>query len=63
MNIRINDEELEIFSGARVKDALAKFSNNEYLAVIQGEKQVKDKRNNTIDPDGELADGQQLYVN
>jgi len=62
MNIRINDKMIEIFSGARVRDALLKYSAREYHAVDEDKKQVTDKRGNRVDLDGELSDGQRLYI-
>lgn len=63
MNIRIDDKDVEIFSGARVGDALLKYSEKEYQAVREGKKQVKDKRNNRVELGGELSDNQWLYIN
>jgi hypothetical protein len=62
MNIRIDDQELEIFSGARVRDAILKYSAQEYRAVREGKKKVKDKHNNTVALDGELTHNQSLYI-
>ncbi|UCH93426.1 MAG: hypothetical protein JSV88_24570 [Candidatus Aminicenantes bacterium] len=62
MKIFINDTEIEIFSGARVRDALLKYSKKEFQAIIQGKKKVVDKHRNPIDPEGELSDAQQLYI-
>ena len=62
MNVWVNDKKIEIFSGARVRDALRKYSMKEYRAVDEDRKQVTDKRCNRIEPDGELSGGQQLYI-
>jgi hypothetical protein len=62
MRIRVNETGLEIFSGARVGDALLKYSKDRYRAVVRGEKQVTDQWNHPLDLEGELTEGQQLYV-
>ncbi|NIM14473.1 MAG: hypothetical protein GTO45_20840 [Candidatus Aminicenantes bacterium] len=62
MRIRINETELEIFSGARVNDALLKYSKDQYRAVVRGEKQVTDQWNHPLELEGELSQDQQLYV-
>ena len=62
MKICINDRELEIFSGARVRDALLKYSKKQYQAVKEGKKKITDKRKNPLDLDGELSAAQQLYI-
>jgi hypothetical protein len=63
MRIRVNETELEIFSGARVTDALRKYSKEQYRAVARGEKHVTDQWNHPLDLEGELSEDQQLYVN
>jgi hypothetical protein len=63
MKIRVNDTEIEIFSGARVKDVLLKFSKDQYREVSSGRKIVTDKYKNPVDLQGELSDAQQLYLN
>lgn len=62
MKIFINDRGLEIFSGARVRDALLKYSKKEYREVAERKKKVTDKRKNPLDLEGELSDAQQLYT-
>lgn len=62
MKIKINDTELEIFSGARVKDALLKYSQPLYEAALQGKPVVTDRWQNILDPDGALSENQHLLV-
>jgi len=58
----LNDRQLEIFEGARVKDAVLKYSKEKYRSTRSGETVVTDKYDNTVDPEGELADDQRLYL-
>jgi hypothetical protein len=62
MIVLMNEKEIEIFSGARVGDALLKYSKEEYRAVSRGKKQVTDKWGNPHQLDGELTDEQHLYI-
>lgn len=62
MIVYLNDRQLEIFEGARVKDAVLKFAKEKYRAVNAGETIVMDKHNNPVEPDGELSDDQRLYL-
>jgi hypothetical protein len=62
MRIRVKDTEIEIFNGARVKDALLKYSVPQYWDVVNGKKIVTDKFSNPVDLQGELSDAQQLYL-
>ncbi len=62
MKILVNDTEIEIFSGAKVKDALRKFSESLYGEVKKGKSEVKDKWNNCLELNGELSTGQRLFI-
>jgi sulfur carrier protein ThiS len=62
MVIKMNDKEVEIFSGARVRDALLKYSKDAYGSARSGEIVVVDKNRNPVDLDGELISGQRLYT-
>jgi hypothetical protein len=62
MKIRINETDIEIFSGARVMDALLRYSKNQYRDVMQGKKQVTDHRHHPLGLEGELSEYQQLYI-
>jgi hypothetical protein len=62
MRIRIDETEFEIFRGARVNDALLKYSKDQYRSVVRGEKQVTDQWDHPLDLEGELSEDQQLYV-
>lgn len=62
MIVTINNQEIEIFAGAKVKNALSKFGQQEYKAVQAGEKKIVDKNGNPVDLDGALNEGSKLFV-
>jgi sulfur carrier protein ThiS len=62
MKIKVNQKEIEVFSGALVKDALQKYSRHEWLQVQKNEKAVYDRHGHEVADDGELVDGQELFV-
>ena len=62
MKIKIEDTEVEVFSGARVKDALLKYSKPMERAVREGEKVISDRWGNTMAMEGALSENQQLFI-
>ncbi len=62
MKVKVNDREIEIFNGALVRDALLKYSKEEYKFIRDNEKIVVDKRNNKRFLSGELSAGETLYI-
>lgn len=62
MNIKVNGKSFEIFSGARVRDALRKYSPITWTQVQKGSKKVCDSHGHEIGLDGELDDGARLIV-
>jgi len=62
MKVKVNDREIEIFNGALVRDALLKYSKEEYKFVRDNEKIVVDKRNNKRFLSGELSAGETLFI-
>lgn len=62
MTIYINDEPVEIFSGATVADALRKAEGDLLTDIEAGNKIVTDRYDNERDLDGELSDGEKLFV-
>lgn len=51
-----------MFEGARVKDAVLKYSKEKYRSTHSGETIVADKYDNRVDPEGELSHDQRLYL-
>lgn len=62
MKVFINDEEVRLFSGARVRDGLNAFSRNIMSAVNEGKLTVTDGEGNRVYLDGHLEDGDHLIL-
>jgi len=62
MIVHVENQEIDIFSGALVKDALLKYSKTEYHEVLNGTKQTVDKWGNRVETDGELSENQKLFI-
>ncbi len=58
----MNDNVIEIFAGARVRDVVLKYSHGIYRLALSGEIIIKDKSDNRVDLDGEVSEGQRLYT-
>lgn len=62
MHIKVNGREVEIFSGACVRDVLRKYSKITWKQVQKGSKTVFDGHGYEVGLDGELRDGDRLAV-
>jgi len=62
MTVSINGEVIEIFSGARVHDALRRYSAADLKQVRAKKKKVVDRFGNPLALSGELSEGQALFV-
>lgn len=62
MKVKVNDREIEIFNGALVRDALLKYSKEEYKFIRNNEKIVVDRHNNKRFLSGELSTGETLFI-
>jgi len=62
MIVFINDQKIEIFSGAMVMDAILQYSKDEYTRLRNGQTLVFDRFGNITEPDGALTEGQILYL-
>lgn len=62
MQIKVNDQVIEIFSGARVKDLLRKYSSAEWKLVQKNEKKVCDRHGHEVALDGELSGGEEFFI-
>lgn len=62
MRVYINDEELTLFNGATVLDAIRKYytDRNKILPVTLSI--ITDRFGNSVAPDGELTEGNHLYI-
>lgn len=62
MHIKVNRMTVEIFSGARVKDVLRKYSAITWKQVQKNKKAVFDSHGHEVALDGELSEGAELFV-
>jgi hypothetical protein len=62
MQIKVNDQMIEIFSGARVRDVLRKYSSSELKQVQKNKKKLCDRRGHEVGLDGELSGGEEFFI-
>ena len=62
MQIKVNNQAIEIFSGARVRDVLRKYSRAEWKLVLENKKKVCDRHGHEVDLDGELNGGEEFIL-
>jgi sulfur carrier protein ThiS len=62
MQIKVNGQMVEIFSGACVKDVLRKYSRAEWKLVRNNKKAVFDRHGHEVALDGELSGNEELFV-
>jgi len=62
MQIKMNGQTIEIFTGAKVKDVLRKYSRAEWTQVRTKKKKVCDRYGNEVGLDGELMGGEELVT-
>lgn len=62
MKIKVNDEVVQIFHGAKVKDVIRSYSYDEYKKVKKGEKIIQDQHGNQVMPNGELMGNEEFYI-
>jgi sulfur carrier protein ThiS len=62
MQIKVNEQTIEIFAGARVRDVLRKYSRTEWTLVRKNIKKVTDGHGHEVGLDGELNGGEALVI-
>lgn len=62
MEIKVNDKPVKVFSGARVRHAIRKYSVEDYEKVQEGSEQIRDRYGNEIKLGGELTGGEEFFV-
>ncbi len=62
MKVTVNGQEVDLFSGAKVRDALRRLSRLELEAAEKGERKVFDRWDNEVGLDGELTGGERLQT-
>jgi 5'-nucleotidase / UDP-sugar diphosphatase len=63
MKITVNNIQLELHNGARVKDAVLKYYSQKGQPIPKPFPTVEDRYGNTVDSDGELTEGDTLIIN
>lgn len=62
MEVKVNNETVEIFKGAQVKDVIRKYSLEEYKKIKNNKSLVNDKDGNIIMLSGELNGNEKLFI-
>lgn len=62
MEIEVNGELVRVFSGARVKHAIRKYSAEDYEKIREGKKLIRDEYGNEVMLGGELTGGEELFI-
>lgn len=62
MKIQVNKKLVKVFSGARVKHAIRKYSVRDYKKVKEGKKLIRDEYGNKVMLDGELTGEEELFI-
>ena len=62
MKIYINKNEVEIFAGACVKDAILAYDKTAWQLLLKGKLTVHDHYGNSVEPDGALSVNQSLTL-
>jgi 5'-nucleotidase len=62
MKIIVNDVALELFMGARVRDAVMKYFTESGKKIPRKLPDAKDRYGNIVSPDGELSEGNILFI-
>ncbi len=62
MEVIINQTSVSIFKGARLSDAILKYSKESHKLLMNHQIWLEDERGNSMDTDGRLWDGIQLFI-
>lgn len=62
MEVFINQTSVSIFKGARLADAVLKYSKESHRLLINHQIWLEDERGNSMDADGRLWDDIQLFI-
>jgi hypothetical protein len=62
MQVKVNGQTIEIFAGAKVKDALMAYSSEQWKRVRNNQSTVHDGRGHLVGLDGELGGGEELFI-
>lgn len=62
MKVIINEKPIRLFEGARVKDAIRKFSEIYQEQMPESPYTIADAHGNIIRPEGRLSENDQLFI-
>ncbi len=62
MEIFIDHIKIETFEGARLGDALTRYSKETYRLLMNDEIWLEDENANSMDVDGRIWNGMQLFI-
>lgn len=62
MIVFVNSRKIEIFSGARIRDALLCYSKNSFKKISSGHLVVQDRFGYETALDGPLIENQKIYI-
>jgi 5'-nucleotidase len=62
MKIKVNDTVIELYNGAKVKDAILKYYSQSGKKIPKKVPPVEDRYGNKVAEDGELTDGNSLFI-
>ena len=62
MEVFINHTSIKIFKGARLSDAVLKYSKESHKLLMNHQIWLEDERGNSMDADGRLWEGIQLFI-
>ncbi|MGZ2371604.1 hypothetical protein ACXR6G_17625 [Ancylomarina sp. YFZ004] len=62
MEVFINHTAVSIFKGARLSDAVLKYSKESHKLLMNHQIRLEDERGNSMDADGCLWDGIELFI-
>jgi len=62
MNIYVNRQRLRLFRGARVCDAILRYSEQEYRNILSRRKVIRDEQGLTLDLQDVVSDGDCLEI-
>ncbi len=62
MEVFINQTSVNIFKGACLSDAVLRYSKETYKLLMNNQVWLEDERGNSMDADGRLWEGIQLFI-
>ena len=62
VKVIINNQDVTIFNGARVRDAVLAYSKESYKLLRASKLTVRDRHGNITEADGSLSEGQIIFL-